>query len=234
MGVSNGAGSNCIALGGNHQNVQASSAPVVVTHQVPLCTVGTGGATTCAGTVTVTNTQDNLKGYLDKNGNACVWSPGGGNTNCWYERKAQYQLKDCTNDSCGWVDIKLVTRPLVDASHPPYNPDLDKTVAFATREVNFGFNKFALEGGRTIQFTCADPVGGPKSFATQIDYKTNKAICSPLNTSTIQNNPCPQWKRINSFGNNTLSTACVDMPNSSCGTGYASLTLSSAGGTICR
>lgn len=239
-----GTGNACDTSVGNVvRDVQSGSNPIVVNHQIPLChfQLAAGGSPRsnpsgnlnalsnliCNGTTTITNTQSNLKGYLDKNGVACNWS-GSGSTNCWYERSATYQLKDCTSSACNWVDVQLITRPLNDSSHTPYNSKMDAEVAMATRKINFGFNKFAVQGGRTINFNCA-----ANSFATQIDYKNNKAICGGMNAN-VQNTNCAQQKKIGKFGDSNVNAACTDFPQPNCSIGFANLTLSSGGGTVCR
>lgn len=226
-------GTGCNATGssgGGWQPVSAMGASVIVQRQVPNCTVGTGGAVSCSGgTTTLQIQQDNLNGYLDRNGSPCNWT-GSTTTNCWYERKAEYQVRDCNNDSCEWVDVRLETRPLNNSNMPPFNPNMVNEAAMATRKTSFGFNKYALMGGKTINFSCAG-----NSFATQIDYKTHKALCQGLNTTVITNVDCTLSggnKKLNSFGSPGV---CQNMPNSTCGNGYATLTLGgNSGGVACR
>lgn len=225
-------GGQCSSLSAaGWKNVQTGSTPITVEHKIPNCTMGSNGATTCSGTVTITNTQDKLNVLLDQKGQICSGAVGGSTTTCWYEQKAQYQLRDCTSDSCGWVDVKLVTRPLTDSQHPPYNPNMEKQIALAAREVSFGFNKFAIQGGRTINFSCAATSG----FASQIDLKTNKALCKPLNPTRVQNTTCTNKKRVKVFAGSSPTTACDDMPDPiACTSGYSSLTLAATGGISCR
>lgn len=221
------------AIGG-WQHVSALGGSVTVTRQVPNCTVSTGGVVSCsptAGYTTISVTQNGLNGYLDKNGAPCSWG-GTGTTNCWYERKAEYQLKDCNNnESCEWLDVRLVTRPLTDSSVSPYNPNMANEVYLKTRETNFGFNKYALLGGNSIDFSCAST-----GFATQIDYRRQKALCQGIDPSKVSGSDCTSSgggnQKMNAFGS---PSTCQNMPNSNCTRGYGTLTLGgNSGGVACR